>query len=137
MLAMLAVRGTPFEAGAALGRFGAAAVHRHLLPSAAWAGLMRWRGSARPQAMAELVRSRFPRVQAELEGLFSRSTSVGHTEVRRPLLTVGEVGALPGDRLLLLKAGVPPAVVWRRPYYADPVLRARAAVPPPAVGGAP
>ncbi len=68
------------------------------------------------------------------QGLFSRSTSVGHTEVRRPLLTVGEVGALPGDRLLLLKAGVPPAVIWRRPYYADPVLRARAAVPPPAVG---
>jgi hypothetical protein len=69
MLALLAVRGSPFDAGATLGRFGAAAVHRHLLPSAAWAGLMRWRGSPRVEAMAELVRTRFPRIQAELEGL--------------------------------------------------------------------
>lgn len=66
-------------------------------------------------------------------GLFGR-TNVSHTEIRRPLLTVGEVGALPPDRLLLLKAGVPPALLWRHAYYTDPRLSARARLAPPAIG---
>lgn len=74
------------------------------------------------------------RTSSSGRGLFDRTSSVSYTEARRPLLTVGEIGALPADRLLLLKAGVPPALLWRHPYYADPVLRARAAVPPPGFG---
>ena len=68
-LNFLRVEGSPFEAGAALGRFGAAAVHQRLLATPAWAHLMQWRGSARLAAMADLVRQRFPRVRQELEGL--------------------------------------------------------------------
>ncbi|HEY1393265.1 MAG TPA: C45 family peptidase, partial [Methylibium sp.] len=56
-------------AGLALGRFGARAVHEHLVRTSAWATVQAWRGSAPARAMASLVRERFPRVWAELEGL--------------------------------------------------------------------
>lgn len=68
-LSYLKIAGSPREAGQALGRFGAGAVHRHLLASRAWATVMQWRGSAQAAAMAGLARDRFPRVWAELEGL--------------------------------------------------------------------
>ncbi|MBS0450919.1 MAG: peptidase C45 [Proteobacteria bacterium] len=68
-LNFLRIEGSPFDAGVALGRFGAAVVHERLLASAAWTHLMQWRGSARLAAMAALVRQRFPRIQQELEGL--------------------------------------------------------------------
>jgi hypothetical protein len=68
-LSYLKLTGSSREAGQALGRFGADAVHRHLLASPDWATVMQWRGSAQAVAMARLVRERFPRVWAELEGL--------------------------------------------------------------------
>lgn len=68
-LSYLTVAGSPRDAGRALGRFGADAVHRHLLSSRDWATVMEWRGSSQAHAMAGLVRERFPRVWAELEGL--------------------------------------------------------------------
>ncbi|ARS56203.1 C45 family autoproteolytic acyltransferase/hydolase [Ralstonia pseudosolanacearum] len=68
-LALVNISGAPFEAGQQLGQFGAAAVHRHLLHTDAWHSVMRWRGSAMTDAMAALVRVRFPRVWAELRGL--------------------------------------------------------------------
>ncbi|MFC5519531.1 C45 family autoproteolytic acyltransferase/hydolase [Polaromonas jejuensis] len=69
--AYLKISGSPFEAGQALGRFGAQAVHEHLLHSKAWAGVMGWRGSERVARMAALVQARFPRVWSELQGLAS------------------------------------------------------------------
>ncbi len=68
-LSCIQIAGTPFEAGRALGRFGAAPAHAHLINSTAWATAMKWRGTERAQRMAALVRERFPRIQAELEGL--------------------------------------------------------------------
>lgn len=70
-LSFLKVAGRPFDAGQALGRFGAAAVQQHLLPTAAWATVMGWKRSARLAAMAALVHERFPGVWAELQGLAS------------------------------------------------------------------
>ncbi|AQW31209.1 C45 family autoproteolytic acyltransferase/hydrolase [Ralstonia syzygii subsp. celebesensis] len=68
-LAFVDISGSPFEAGQALGRFGTAAVHQHLLHTEAWHSVMRWRGSPLADAMAALVRERFPRIWAELQGL--------------------------------------------------------------------
>lgn len=70
-LSYLKISGSPFDAGQALGRFGAAAVHAHLLHSEAWGQIMRWRDSARVADMARLVRERFPGVWQELQGLAS------------------------------------------------------------------
>lgn len=68
-LKRIAVRGSPFECGAALGRFGADAVHDHLLATSAWASVMAWKGSERARTMAELCRERFPAIWEELRGL--------------------------------------------------------------------
>ncbi len=68
-LSLIEIAGTPHEAGRALGRFGAAAVHGHLLRSRAWAGVMAWRRTEQVVHMASLVRERFPRAWAELQGL--------------------------------------------------------------------
>jgi len=68
-LSLIEVEGTPHDAGRALGRFGAAAVHAHLLGTSAWARVMAWRGSAAAATMAALVQTRFPRVWSELQGL--------------------------------------------------------------------
>lgn len=69
MLAHLQLEGPPFELGQALGRFGAAALHRYANTSPAWATVMRWRGHPAAAAMAELVRSRHPAIWRELQGL--------------------------------------------------------------------
>lgn len=69
MLSYLKIKGTPFEAGAALGRFGAQAVQQYLKNTESWASVMRWRGSERVQAMAGLVQSRHPEYWLELQGL--------------------------------------------------------------------
>lgn len=53
-----------------------------------------------------------------------RTTS--QAEVRRPLLTEGEVGALPMDRLLVVKAGHPPVLAHKLPYWRHPELARRA-----------
>ncbi|SAK88704.1 peptidase C45, acyl-coenzyme A:6-aminopenicillanic acid acyl-transferase [Caballeronia temeraria] len=68
-LGFIDISGSPREAGEALGRFGANAVHTHLLNTHAWATVMQWRGSEPSRAMAALVRERFPRVWNELHGL--------------------------------------------------------------------
>ncbi len=68
-LSYLKIGDSPFEAGQALGRFGAAAVHGHLLHTRAWRSVMQWRGSAAAATMAALVRDRFPGIWSELEGL--------------------------------------------------------------------
>jgi hypothetical protein len=68
-LSLIKVAGTPLEAGRALGHFGAAAVHGHLLRTKAWARVMQWRGSESAAAMGALVRERFANVWCELQGL--------------------------------------------------------------------
>ncbi|WP_233804713.1 C45 family autoproteolytic acyltransferase/hydolase [Paraburkholderia sp. HP33-1] len=68
-LDFIEISGSPFEAGEALGRFGAAAVHRHLLHTDAWLTVMRWRGSPVAADLAMHTETRFPRVWAELQGL--------------------------------------------------------------------
>jgi len=56
-------------------------------------------------------------------------------EVKRPLITEGEAGALPKDRVVILKTGLPPVVAWRLPYFVDKELSKRAAIPPPRAPG--
>jgi hypothetical protein len=68
-LSLIDIAGTPEEAGRALGRFGVEAVHTHLLHTEAWSRVMAWRGSAAATAMTTLVRERFPRTWAEVQGL--------------------------------------------------------------------
>lgn len=68
-LGFIEISGTPHEAGQALGRSGADAVHAHLLRTRAWQSVMQWRGTDTSKAMAALVRERFPRVWDELHGL--------------------------------------------------------------------
>lgn len=68
-LVYLKIQGSPFDAGNALGRVGADAVHQKLVGTKAWAEVMAWKNSARAHAMASLVRERFPGIWSELEGL--------------------------------------------------------------------
>ncbi len=69
MLAFLNIQGDPFAVGLALGRFGAEAVHGHLLKTGAWASVMRWRDSAAMAAMRQHVQERHPAIVRELEGM--------------------------------------------------------------------
>ncbi|WP_233833643.1 C45 family autoproteolytic acyltransferase/hydolase [Paraburkholderia sp. ZP32-5] len=69
VLGYIEISGMPFEAGRALGRFGAPAVHRHLVRSSAWRDVMQWRGTPLAGALAAHTQQRFPRVWAELQGL--------------------------------------------------------------------
>ena len=57
----------------------------------------------------------------------TRSVSI----IQRPLLTAGEIGALPEDELLILKRGFPPARIKRLRFFEDPELVARSKIPPP------
>ncbi|MEM5436993.1 C45 family peptidase [Paraburkholderia diazotrophica] len=68
-LGFIEISGSPYEAGQALGRFGADAVHRHLVHTPAWRNVMQWRGTPMAAAMAAHVRQRFPRIWSELQGL--------------------------------------------------------------------
>ena len=68
-LAFHALSGSPEEVGRGLGRLGAPAVHDYLVETDAWAQVMARRSDARLPAMADLVRERFPRHDAELRGL--------------------------------------------------------------------
>ncbi|HEX7866483.1 MAG TPA: C45 family peptidase [Variovorax sp.] len=61
--------GSPFEMGQEIGRFGAAAMQDYARLSPAWATVMHHRGTPAAQAMAALVRARFPRIHDELQGL--------------------------------------------------------------------
>jgi type IV secretion system protein VirD4 len=55
---------------------------------------------------------RYPKVSKTREGGFAgkRTTMRGTNEVKRPLLTEGEVGQLPPDQVLILKRGFPPVL---------------------------
>lgn len=68
-LSFIDVAGSPFDVGAALGRFGRAALHGHFRNSAAWRELTARRADPRIGEMATIVRERFPRYWAELQGL--------------------------------------------------------------------
>jgi type IV secretion system protein VirD4 len=63
--------------------------------------------------------------------LLSARATVSQAEVRRPLLTEGEVGALPADRVLISKAGFPPVVAEKLGYWQHPVLARRAEMKTP------
>jgi hypothetical protein len=68
-LEFLEISGEPYEAGAALGRFGARIVHRYLRTTSAWTSVIAHRSDDRILAMAREVKTRFPRYFAELRGL--------------------------------------------------------------------
>jgi len=68
-LGYIEVSGSPFDAGQALGRFGAEAVQRHLVHSAAWRDVMQWRGTPLAAALAMHTQQRFPHIWSELQGL--------------------------------------------------------------------
>ncbi|WP_321922376.1 C45 family peptidase [Paraburkholderia guartelaensis] len=68
-IGFIEISGSPFEAGEALGRFGALAVHRHLVQSAAWRDVMQRRGTPLAAALAAHTQQRFPHIWAELQGL--------------------------------------------------------------------
>lgn len=60
-----------------------------------------------------------------------RQSTVSDADARRPLLTEGEIGTLPPDHLLIFKAGLPPILAGKLPYYDHPELARRAALPAP------
>lgn len=65
-------------------------------------------------------------------GTFTKGkTTRSQAEVRRPLLTEGEVGTLSPDQLLILKAGHPAVLAEKLPYWRHPVLARRAKLAPP------
>ncbi|RJT31992.1 peptidase C45 [Mesorhizobium waimense] len=68
-LSFIDIQGSPHDVGAALGRFGRAALQDHLRHSAAWQELKARRADPRIGLMATIVRERFPRGWAELQGL--------------------------------------------------------------------
>ena len=68
-LPFIEVAGSPYDVGAALGRFGRAALHGHLHHSTAWRELTARRTDPRIGQMAAIVQERFPRYWAEMEGL--------------------------------------------------------------------
>ncbi|RUW77360.1 C45 family peptidase, partial [Mesorhizobium sp. M1E.F.Ca.ET.063.01.1.1] len=68
-LSFIDIAGSPYDVGAALGQFGRAALHEHFRTSAAWRELTARRADPRIGTMAMIVRERFPRYWAELQGL--------------------------------------------------------------------
>ncbi|MFD1793757.1 C45 family autoproteolytic acyltransferase/hydrolase [Ochrobactrum teleogrylli] len=68
-LSAIAVTGTPFEIGKALGQHGAAAAHRHLIRTHAWAVVTGFRDSERVQTALALTEKHFPNYLDELTGL--------------------------------------------------------------------
>ncbi len=69
MLAFLSLKGSHFEVGEALGRFGAEAFARFRAQSPAWQHLLRWLPSVELQKMAALVQTHYPDYWQELLGL--------------------------------------------------------------------
>lgn len=88
---------------------------------------------------------RYHRRAVSKKGGFSRrSTTVSPTEVKRQLLTEGEIGTLPPEDLLIYKTGAHPILARKAPYWKDPELLSRTRIPAPepvrtndAVPGAP
>lgn len=69
MLSWLQATGQPHDIGLALGRWGAAACHEHLLQASTWASVQRWQGSTEAAALHRHIEDAFPWVLQELEGL--------------------------------------------------------------------
>lgn len=69
MLTYLDISGTHQEVGAALGRFGAKALHRYAQTSPAWQHIMRFRQHPMALAMQNLVQEHHPHYWAELIGM--------------------------------------------------------------------
>lgn len=61
--------GNSHETGVQLGKYGARAVHEHLLPSAVWAKVQSFKGSVQANKMAELTQQHFPEIWLEIKGL--------------------------------------------------------------------
>ena len=84
-------------------------------------------------SLAGATTARYRRTTRSQEGRLSsrarRSTSM--VETSRPLVTEGEVGALPLDHALIFKAGAPPIRSHLRPYFSDPQLLLRTLPPAP------
>lgn len=68
-LHLVEAAGTPREIGRQIGLFGAEAVHQHLKGTRAFATIAAHAGDQRVLRMAEAVRTRFPAIHAEIEGL--------------------------------------------------------------------
>lgn len=69
MLTYLDLVGTHQEVGAALGRFGAQAMHHFAQTSPAWQHIMRFRQHPMVQSMQQLVQDQHPQYWAELQGM--------------------------------------------------------------------
>lgn len=69
MLSYLKIKGTSFDVGVALGRFGAESVHSYLKSSDGWKAVMQWRDTAAVKEMTKLVQERHPEYWLELQGL--------------------------------------------------------------------
>lgn len=65
----LQISGSHHDIGVQLGKFGAQAVHQHLLHSDAWLHLRKWLGSPELRSMQEQVQTHFPTIWQEIEGL--------------------------------------------------------------------
>lgn len=66
------------------------------------------------------------RKTSRADRLLSNRRTISQAEVRRPLLTEGEIGTLPADQLLVVKAGHPPVLAHKLPYWRHPELAERA-----------
>ena len=75
-----------------------------------------------------IVRSKVSRSHSGKSG---SSATRSEEEVKRPLLTTGEVGALPKGRGVVFYPSCPPILSWKRGYYRVPKLLARTRVRPP------
>lgn len=95
-LARLSIAGSPRDIGTRLGRWGADAVHRHLVHTASWRDVMARGQRPEAAAMRAQIQARFPAIWHELEGL---AAGLG-----RPLDEVvlwhcrGDLGALGPDQ---------------------------------------
>lgn len=69
MLSYLKIQGSPFDVGAALGRFGAAAMHAYAKNSEAWACVMQRRESEAVRQMGIMIAHRYPQYWKELQGM--------------------------------------------------------------------
>lgn len=65
----LTAKGTPHDLGRAMGRFGAEAMRRLILPSDYWARTVAMAGSDRVRAMEAAARAAVPEIMEEVEGL--------------------------------------------------------------------
>lgn len=69
MLGWLSAHGSHHEIGCTLGRWGAEACHRHLVPSPAWAHVMAYRNHPDVAAIRRMVHRAFPWIEHELKGM--------------------------------------------------------------------